>query len=183
MEWEFEPGHTAAEFRCRHMMVTWVRGHFKNVTGRLTFDPNDPRSASTETEIQTASLWTGEPDRDAHLLSSDFLDAENYPIISFRSRSVELLSPVEWHVHGELTIRGVTKPNTLRVQHIGHWQTPYWEDGVDKGPLTRAGFCATTAINRQDFGVSWNSDLPGEGVVVGDEVFLTIDVEALRKKD
>lgn len=90
---------------------------------------------------------------------------------------------MEWHVHGELTIRGVTKPNTLRVQHIGQWQTPYWEDGVDKGPLTRAGFCATTVIDRQDFGVSWSSDLPGEGVVVGDEVFLTIDVEALRQKD
>lgn len=183
MEWEFEPGHTAAEFRCRHMMVTWVRGHFKNVAGRLTFDPRDPGSASAETEIEVASLWTGEPDRDQHLLHSDFLDAENHPTLSFRSGSVDVLSPTEWQVHGELTIRGVTRPNTLHVQHFGQWDTPYWEDGVDKGPLVRAGFCAETVIDRHEFGVSWNSELPGGGIVVGKDVFITIDVEALRTKN
>lgn len=181
MEWEFEPGHTAAEFRCRHMMVTWVRGHFKNVTGRLAFDPNDPRSASVEAEIEAASLWTGDPDRDEHLRHADFLDAENHPAISFRSESVDVLSPVDWDVHGELTIRGVTQPNTLRVLHMGQWETPYWEDGVDKGPMIRTGFCATTRIDRYDFGVSWNADLSGGGVVVGREVHITIDVEALRR--
>lgn len=183
MEWEFEPGHTAAEFRCRHMMVTWVRGHFKNVKGRLTFDPDDPASASAEAEIEAASLWSGDGDRDEHLLSSDFLDAENHPLITFRSRSVDIQSPTEWHVGGELTLRGITHPNTLNVRHFGQWETPYWEDGVDKGPFVRAGFCATTEIDRRDFGVSWNSDLPDGGIVVGHRVLITIDVEALREKD
>src|SRR5688572_23037693 len=103
MEWELEPGHTSAEFRCRHMMVTWVRGHFKNVSGRLRFDPADPRSAHTEIEISAASLWTGESARDEHLRSADFLDASNHPTIRFRSRVVHLLSPTEWRVEGDLT--------------------------------------------------------------------------------
>jgi polyisoprenoid-binding protein YceI len=167
MEWEFEPGHTAVEFRCRHMMVTWVRGHFKNVSGKLSFDPEDPRGAFTEVDIDAGSLWTGEPARDAHLISSDFLDAERHPTIRFRSRIVEVLAPTEWRVDGDLTIRGVTKPVSLAVHHFGQWATPYWVDGVDKGPVPRAGFCATTTINRHDFGVSWNAALPDGGLVVG----------------
>lgn len=180
MEWEFEPGHTAVEFRCRHMMVTWVRGHFKNVTGKLSFNPADPRGAFTEVDIDARSLWTGDPARDEHLLSSDFLGAEQHPMIRFRSRLVELLAPTELRVDGDLTLRGVTKSVSLAVHHFGQWATPYWENGVDKGPVPRAGFCATTAINRHDFGVSWNAPLPDGGLVVGAEVFLTIDVEALR---
>src|SRR2546429_3495777 len=88
--WFFEPGHTAAEFCVRHMMVTYVRGHFKNVHGRLHFDPTSPQNSSVEIEIDTRGLWTGEPDRDAHLRSADFLDVEHYPTITFRSREVKL---------------------------------------------------------------------------------------------
>jgi len=182
MQWDFEPGHSAAEFRCRHMMVTWVRGHFKNIRGFLNFDPEDPSRASVRAEIDAKTIWAGEPDRDAHLRSADFLDVEHHPKITFVSTGVEVLSQHEYRVKGDLTIRGVTRPVTLDLQYLGQWETPYWEEGVDKGPMVRAGFVATTTINRHDYGVSWNAPLDKGGVVVGDEVGITIDVEAIRKK-
>jgi polyisoprenoid-binding protein YceI len=157
-----------------------VRGHFKNVSGKLLWNPGEPRSAFTEVDIDANSLWTGDAARDAHLVSADFLDAETHPRIRFRSRVVEVLAPTEWRVDGDLTLRGVTRPVSLAVRHFGQWETPYWQEGADKGPVLRSGFCATTAIDRHDFGVSWNSTLPNGGQVVGAEVFLTIDIEALR---
>ena len=178
-KWFFEPGHTAAEFRVRHMLVSWVRGHFKDVHGNLDFDPGNPREASAEVTIDASKLWTGEPDRDAHLKSADFLDVENYPTITFRGRGVVLCGADEARFGGELTIRSVTRPVTLDVRPLGQWQTPWWEGNVDKGPKTRAGFVATTRINRHDFGVNWNSVLDRGGVVVGEDVHITIDAEAI----
>jgi polyisoprenoid-binding protein YceI len=180
-KWFFEPGHTAAEFRARHMMVTFVRGHFKNVHGTLDFDAENPSETSVEATIDARGLWSGEPDRDAHLRSADFLDAENHPTITFRGRGVELVGANEGKLSGELTIRGVTRPVTLDVRYLGQWKTPWWEDGVDKGPRTRAGFLAKTRINRKDFGVNWNGVLDRGGLVVGDDVDITIDVEAIRE--
>ena len=164
------------------MMVTYVRGHFKNVHGRLNFDAASPQASSVEIEIDTRGLWTGEPDRDAHLRSADFLDVEHYPTITFRSREVALLGNHDYSVEGDLTIRGVSRPCTLRVTYLGQWQTPWWENGVDKGPKTRAGFTATTTINRQDFGVSWNAPLDRGGMVVGDLVEITVDAEAILEQ-
>ena len=177
--WFFEPGHTAAEFCVRHMMVTYVRGHFKNIHGRLTFDPTSPQKSSVEVEIDARGLWTGEPDRDVHLRSADFLDVANHPSITFRSREVSLLGDHDYSVLGDLTIRGATRPCKLRVSYLGQWQTPWWEGGVDKGPKTRAGFLVTTTINRHDYGVSWNAQLDRAGIVVGDLVEITIDAEAI----
>ena len=177
--WIFEPGHTAAEFSVRHMMVTHVRGHFKNVHGTLDFDPAAPASARVEAVIDARALWSGEPDRDAHLKSPDFLDVERYPEITFRGDRVRLLGADEAAMLGHLTVRGVTKPVELRVRYLGQWQTPWWEGGVDKGPKTRAGFVATARFNRHDFGVSWNSALDKGGIVVGDDVAVTIDAEAI----
>lgn len=178
--WTFEPGHTAAEFRVRHMMVTWVRGHFKNIHGTLDFDPAKPLDASVEATIDAAGLWSGEPARDAHLKSSDFLDIEHHPTIRFAGREVELVGDHDARLTGDLTIRGVTRRVTLDVQFLGAWPTPWWEDGVDKGPKLRAGFVAKTRINRHDFGVRWNSALDRGGVVVGDDVHITVDAEAVR---
>lgn len=178
-KWTFEPGHTAAEFCARHMMVSCVRGHFKDVHGTLEFDPENPRATSLEVTIDARGLWSGEPDRDAHLKTADFLDVGNHPTITFRSRSVELRGADEAKLTGDLTIRGVTRPVTLDVRYLGQWQTPWWEDGVDKGPKTRAGFLATGRINRKDFGVNWNGALDRGGVVVSDEVDLTLDAEAI----
>ena len=177
--WVLEPGHTAAEFSVRHMMVTHVRGHFKNVHGTLDFDPARPEASQVEATIDARGLWSGEADRDAHLKSKDFLDVDSYPEITFRSTGVKLQSLHEALVTGDLTIRGVTRPVTLEVRHLGQWQTPWWEDGVDKGPKTRAGFVATTHIDRRDFGVSWNGALELGGVVVGHDVLITVDAEAV----
>jgi polyisoprenoid-binding protein YceI len=177
--WTLEPGHTAAEFCVRHMMVTWVRGHFKDVHGRLDFDPDDPGAARVEATIDARKLWTGEPARDEHLRSADFLDVERFPEITFKSRQVRLCGADEAVMAGDLTVRGVTRPVELQVRHLGRWRTPWWEGGVDKGPKVRAGFVATTRINRHDFGVSWNGVLDAGGIVVGDDVFITVDAEAI----
>lgn len=177
--WTFEPGHTAAEFCARHMMVTCVRGHFKNVHGTLNFDPANPTAGSVEVTINAKELWTGEPDRDNHLRSAEFLDVEHQPAITFRSSKVQQVGDHDYKVAGDLTIRGVTRLVVLDVHYLGHWQTPWWENGIDKGPKTRAGFLAATRINRHDFGVSWNAVLDKGGVVVSDEVDITIDAEAI----
>ncbi len=178
-EWFFEPGHTAAEFCARHMMITHVRGHFKNIQGKVVFDPENPRNSRVEARIDAKSIWTGEPQRDAHLRSPDFLDADHYPEITFSANKVESVGSNDFLLTGQLTIRGVTREVVLKVRYLGQWQTPWWEDGVDKGPKTRAGFLAETTINRQNFGVSWNSLLDKGGVVVGDMVEITIDAEAI----
>jgi len=177
--WTFEPGHTAAEFCVRHMMVTYVRGHFKNIHGTLTFDPANPRSSAVAVTIDAKGIWTGESERDTHLRSADFLDVERYPEITFKGNEVELIGDHDYTLTGDLTIRGVTRETALRVRYLGQWETPWWEGGVDKGPRTRAGFVAETKINRQDFGVSWNATLDRGGIVVGDVVEIVIDAEAI----
>jgi polyisoprenoid-binding protein YceI len=181
-KWVFEPGHTAAGFCVRHMMVTWVRGHFKNVTGWMEFDPADPPRARVEGVIQAGGIWTGEPDRDAHLKGADFLDAANHPTILFPSSRVEQTGCNQYQVYGNLSIRGVTRPVSLDVTHLGQWQTPFWEGAVEKGPVTRAGFTATTRINRHHVGVSWNGSLDRGGLVVGNDVQITLDIEAILEK-
>jgi polyisoprenoid-binding protein YceI len=179
MDWTFEPGHTAAQFCVRHMMVTYVRGHFKNVKGTLRFDPADPTRARVSATIDARNLWTGEKDRDTHLRSADFLDVEKHPEITYEGDEVELLGDHDYCLHGKLTVRGVTRNVPLRVTYLGQWQTPWWEGNVDKGPKTRAGFVAKTEINRHDFGVSWNSSLDRGGIVVGNVVEIVIDAEAI----
>ena len=169
--WTIQDVHTAAEFSVRHMMITYVRGHFKNIAGTLDFDPEHPERASATVAFDAASLWSGEPERDDHLRSEDFLHVERYPTISFRSTTVEPVARNEYRVTGDLTIRGATRSVTLDVRYLGQGRSPFDD--------TRAGFTATVRIDRHDFGVSWNAEMPDGGVVVGAEVFITIDVEAI----
>jgi polyisoprenoid-binding protein YceI len=182
-KWVFEPGHTAAEFSARHMMVCWVRGHFKDVHGNLEFDPDNPTRLAVEATIQSNKLWTGEPQRDDHLRSADFLDAAQHPTISFKSTSSKTVGAADYAVFGALTIRGVSRPVTLDLHYLGKWRTPYWTDTGDAGPITRVGFVGETRINRQDFQVSWNGALENGGLVVGDEVIIKVDVEALLESE
>jgi polyisoprenoid-binding protein YceI len=177
--WFLEPGHTAAEFCVRHMMVTNVRGHFKDVHGILEFDDRDPARGTVEVTIDARGLWTGEPERDAHLRSADFLDVERHPTIRYSGRVTRLLGASDYQILGDLTLRGVTRPVLLDVRCTGRWSTPWWEGGVDLGPKVRSGFVATARIDRHDFGVSWNSPLADGGFVVGDDVLITIDAEAV----
>jgi polyisoprenoid-binding protein YceI len=178
-KWTFEPGHTAAEFSARHMMITNVRGHFKDVHGTMSFDPENPAQGYVDVVIDARKIWSGESARDDHLRSADFLDVENFSEIRFHGDQVAVIGEFDYRVTGNLTIRGITRPVTLDVHYLGQWQTPWWEDGVDKGPKTRAGFVARTTINRQDFGVSWNGTLDKGGIVVGNDVEITIDAEAI----
>jgi polyisoprenoid-binding protein YceI len=182
-KWVFEPGHTAAEFRARHMMVCWVRGHFKDVHGWVEFDPNNPGGLSLEATIQAPKLWTGETQRDDHLRSGDFLDVANHPTISFKSTASKCVGTNDYEVSGDLTIRGISLPVVLQMHYLGKWRTPYWTDAGDAGPVARAGFVGETRINRHDFKVSWNGQLEDGGLVVSDEVFIKVDVEALLESE
>jgi polyisoprenoid-binding protein YceI len=181
--WVFEPGHSAAEFRARHMMVSWVRGHFKDVHGSLDFDPDNPARFSIEATIQADKLWTGEPQRDDHLRSGDFLDAGKHPTISFQTTASACVGANDYKVSGDLTIRGIRRPVVLEMHYLGKWRTPYWTDAGDAGPITRVGFMGEARINRHDFQVSWNGKLENSGVVVSDEVFIKVDVEALLETE
>ena len=184
--WFFEPGHTAAMFRARHMMVTYVRGHFKNVSGSLVFDPENPAKSSADVTMDAGTIWTGQPQRDAHLRSADFLDVENHPRITFRGDQVAVAGACDYILRGALTIRGVSREVELNVSYLGQWLTPWWEEEggkwVDKGPKVRAGFVAKTRINRHDFGVSWNDVVDKGGVVVGNTIDITIDAEAILEE-
>jgi len=182
-KWTFEPGHTAAEFSVRHMMVTWVRGSFKNVQGSLDFDPNNPEATTLSVTMDAKSVWSGDEARDKHLRTADFLDVENHPTITFKSTKVEKVDDKNFKITGDFTLRGVTKEVVLDTTYNGQWMTPFWVDGKDEGPVPRLGFVATTKINRQDFGVKWNGPLENNGIVVGNDIHITIDAEALPAKE
>ena len=183
-KWIFEPGHSAAEFAVRHMMVSHMRGLFKNVHGSLDFAPDSPAdAAAVEATIKAAGIWTGDDERDAHLRGPDFLNVATHPDIVFRSREVRCVGEADFRVAGDLTLCGVSRPVVLAAHFLGRWQCPYWEGDRDLGPTRRIGFVATAAINRHDFGVSWNAPLERGGVVVGDEVAITLDVEAILESD
>jgi len=181
--WILEPGHTEAEFRARHMMVTWVRGLFKDIHGSLELDFDRSMEASFEGEIDATGIWTGQPERDEHLRSADFFDVENHPKITFKGRFTERTGDTSFKGSVELTIRGVTRTVPLDVDYLGEWKTPFWVGDENKGDMRRIGFEAVARINRHDFGVSWQDELPGGGVVVGNEIQIALDVEAILLED
>jgi polyisoprenoid-binding protein YceI len=181
--WIFEPGHTEAEFRARHMMVSWVRGLFKDIHGRLEFDWDRCLDTTFTGEIDAAGIWTGQPQRDEHLRSADFLDVEAHPTITFEGRFTERTAGTAFQGEVDLTIRGVTRTVPLDIAYLGEWGTPFWVGEENQGDLRRIGFEATARIDRHDFGVSWQDALPGGGVVVGNEVHLVLDVEAIALED
>ena len=181
--WILEPGHTEAEFRARHMMVTWVRGLFKDIHGRLELDFDRCEEATFEGEIDATRIWTGESDRDAHLRSADFFDVEQHPKITFAGRFTDRTGATTFKGEVDLTIRGVTRTVPLEIVSLGEWRTPFWVGDENKGELRRIGFEAKATINRHDFGVSWQDQLPGGGVVVGNDIELTLDAEAILLED
>jgi polyisoprenoid-binding protein YceI len=181
--WIFEPGHTEAEFRARHMMVTWVRGLFKNIHGRIEFSWDSCLDTRFEGVIDAAGVWTGEPARDEHLRSADFFDVENHPEITFAGRFTERSGATTFQGEVDLTLRGVTRTVPLDVRYLGEWKTPFWVGDENKGELRRVGFEAFARINRHDFGVSWQDEIPGGGVVVSNEIELVLDVEAILLDD
>lgn len=171
-KWLINTNHSVAEFSVRHMMVSWVLGMFNRVTGSLDFDPQNVTAATVTVEIDAAGIYTGVEARDDHLKSSDFLAVERYPNITFKSTRVELAGLDQALVHGELTLRGVTRPVTLEVR----WTGPAHFD--DDGKLyTSFGFRAETRINREDFGMTFNTEMEHGGFMMGKLVYITLNAE------
>jgi polyisoprenoid-binding protein YceI len=181
--WIFEPGHTEAEFRARHMMVTWVRGLFKDVRGTVEWDREALEQTVFAGRIDATRLWTGEPERDAHLRSSDFFDTDNHPEITFQGKFSERLGDTDFKALAQLTMRGTTGEVPLDVSWLGMWATPFWVGEENRGTMRRIGFEARGRLNRDDWGVSWNDQLPGGGVVASTAIDLVIDVEAILLED
>ena len=171
--WNIDPVHTMAEFKVRHMMITNVKGHFTGVTGVLTLNEQDITKSHVEASIDAASINTREADRDTHLKSADFLDVEKFPKLTFTSTRVTSTGEGELQVEGDLTIHGVTRKVVFTVEGP---TLP----GKDPWGNTRIGLTATTKINRKDFGLTWNAALETGGILVGDEVTITFDVEAIK---
>ena len=161
--------HTSVEFVGRHLMITKVRGRFSDVRGTITVD-EVPEHSHVEVEIGVGSISTGNADRDGHLLSGDFFDAEQFPTITFRSTGVRAVSDNTWEVVGDLTVRDVTRRVTLQVEFDGADASPFGDE--------RIGFSAATEINREDFGLTWNVALESGGVLVGKTIRIELAVHA-----
>lgn len=174
-KWTIDSAHTHIGFSVKHMMVSTVRGQFKSYRGELKLDEADFTRSSFAGEIDVASIDTGNADRDAHLRTNDFFDAPNHPTIRFESKRIEAKGDDEYVVHGDLTIRGVTKEVALDVEYNGTSKNPY-------GQIV-AGLSVRGVINRKDFGVNFNALLETGGVAVADKVKLELDVEALQAQE
>ncbi len=172
--WDIDTAHSAAQFSVKHMMVSTVRGDFGKTTGTVEYDGKNLASLKVTATIDATTITTRNEGRDKHLKSPDFFDVEKFPTITFTSKRAEAVSPGKFRVIGDLTMRGVTKEVALEVEG------PSAEIKGTRGE-TRVGATATTTINRQDFGVSWSRALDGGGLVVSDQVQITIDLELIKK--
>jgi polyisoprenoid-binding protein YceI len=171
--YDIDSTHSSAQFTVRHMMVSNVRGEFNKVTGVVFYDSKNPDASKIEASIDTATVNTRDDKRDEHLKSADFLDVTKYPSMAFHSKQFTQ-SGGKAHVRGDLTIRGVTKEVVLDLDG----PSPEIKDPYG---FLRTGVTATTKINRKDFGLVWNAAIESGGVVVGDEVGITLDIEVVRK--
>lgn len=176
-EWTLDPDHTEIGFSVRHMMVTDVRGAFEKYTGTITVDDKDVTKSTVAVEIDVASINTKVAKRDGHLKSPEFFDVAKFPKMTFKATKIEKGATANaLKVTGDLTLHGVTKPVVLDVALSDEWQDP-----KEWGGRTHRGVKATTKINRQDFGVSWQTKLDRGGVVAGDEVTIMINAELIKK--
>lgn len=167
-----DPAHSSVEFKIRHLM-TPKAGKFREVDGAVHINRAEPAKSSVEFTIKTASIDTGEPDRDEHLRSPDFFEVAKYPTISFKSSAVTPKSATQFDVAGDLTMHGVTKRIVLSVTFLG-----FGKDGRGK---ERAGFSTETTLDRKDYGITWNRILDEGGVLLGDEVKVSIDLEVVKR--
>lgn len=173
--WQIDPAHTQVDFSVKHMMFAKVRGSFEAVEGALRFDPDNVDESSVRVEIDAGSINTGQEDRDAHLRSADFLDVEEYPTITFESRNVVGLGGDRYDVTGDLSIHGVTREVTLEATLGGVGTDPWGNE--------RCAFSASTKIDRRDYGLTWNQALETGGILVGEHVNISIDVQATQASD
>jgi polyisoprenoid-binding protein YceI len=169
--WKIDPSHSAIQFSVRHMVISKVRGAFTRWTGELAFDADQPAASAVSVRIDASSIETHEPKRDEHLRSADFFDVAVYPEITFSSRSVEARGKERYRVIGDLTIRGTTRSVELDAEFLGL--------GADPWGGQRVAFQARGSVHRKDFGLTWNQVLETGGVLVGDQIEITLDVQAV----
>jgi len=171
--WTIDPTHSIAEFAVKHLVVTTVKGRFRDLEGTIEIDEAQPENSSVEAKIAVASVDTNVEDRDKHLRSDDFFNAEQFPYLTFRSTRIQRLGEERFKLIGELTIRDVTKEVDLDGEYEGQIADPWGNQ--------RAAFTATTQISRKEFGIRWNQALETGGAVVGDNVKITLHLEAVRQ--
>ena len=171
--WNLDPAHSVAEFKVKHMMISNVKGQCTGVTGLLVLDESNIADSRVETTIDAATINTGDPQRDGHLKSADFFDVEKFPTLTFRSTSIKRTGDDELAVTGDLSIHGITRQVTFKVEG----PTPAHKDPWGN---TRLGASAVTKINRKDYGLTWNTALETGGILVGEEVTLTLDVQFVK---
>jgi len=171
--WKVDAAHSVAEFKVKHMMISNVKGRFTGVSGTLYLDENNVENSHLQASIDAASILTGDAQRDAHLKSADFFDVEQYPTLAFRSTRVVPNGEGELKATGDLTIHGVTREVTFTVEGPTAPAKDPWGN-------TRVAVSATTKINRKDFGLTWNAALETGGILVGDEVTITLDVQFIK---
>jgi len=172
--WTIDPAHSSAEFAVKHLMVSTFKGHFRSLEGTVHLDEANPANSSVAASVDVASVDTQTPDRDAHLRSDDFFNAERYPKMTFRSTRVEQIDGTNWKVTGELTVRDVTKEVVLDTEYEGRIVDPWGNE--------RIGFTARTELSRKEFGVRWNAAIETGGVVVGDKVRISLNIEIVRRQ-
>jgi polyisoprenoid-binding protein YceI len=171
--WNVDPAHSVAEFKVKHMMISNVKGQFSGITGVLSLDETDVTSSRAEATIEAASINTRDAQRDAHLRSADFFDVEKFPTLSFKSTRVTRAGDGELAVEGGLTIHGITRKVVFAVEGPTAPVKDPWGN-------TRVGLSAATKINRKDFGLTWNAALETGGILVGNEVAITLEVEFVK---
>jgi polyisoprenoid-binding protein YceI len=171
--WNLDAAHSVAEFKVKHMMISNVKGQFSKLTGALHFDEQDITKSAVEASIEAASIHTRDEQRDAHLKSADFFDVEKFPTLTFKSTGIARKSDDELAVTGDLTVHGVTRKVVFTVEGPIPAAKDPWGN-------TRLGLSATTKINRKDFGLTWNAALETGGILVGDEVTITLDVQFVK---
>ena len=172
--WKIDPAHTTVEFKIRHLMISWVKGVFTNVEGTVILNESDQVRSSVNIQIATASINTNNKKRDDHLRSPEFFDVATYPVMTFVSKKVVIANGQPVEIVGDLTIRDVTREVTLEVEDFSQVVTDPWGN-------TRRGATASTKINRKDYGLTWSKTLETGGVVVGDEVRISLEVEMIKE--
>jgi polyisoprenoid-binding protein YceI len=172
MAWQLDTAHSAIEFTARHMMISKVRGRFDKFAGSVNINEQNPELTTVEVTIDAASINTREEARDGHLRSADFLNAEAYPSLTFKSTRVVRTGSSSAKLHGDLTIRDVTKPVVVDVEYVGQSLSPWGQ--------TAYGFEGSTKINRKDWGLVWNVALETGGLLVSEEININLEVEVIK---
>lgn len=173
MPWKIDPSHSEIQLSVRHMMISKVRGRFESFDGQVDFNEENPTASSVDVTIDAGSINTRDGQRDGHLKSADFLNAEEYPVLRFKSNRVEVVGEKKGRIYGELTIRDMSREVVLDAEFTGKAKSPWG--------TTSAGFSATTSFDRTDWGLGWNQALETGGILVGNKVDVSIELELIQE--